>query len=104
MANASLYQSLFGMNINLLENNPDWRWYLLVGEMCLVSTIVGWLVFKFTSVRLFCYDLCSSRHMLTYLTARKLVRNRCGEVIWKRESLKDQVQSQENGIKVVNTS
>jgi hypothetical protein len=39
-------QSLFGMNVNILKDNPDWRWYILFGRAFLILTIVGWLGFK----------------------------------------------------------
>ncbi|KAF9888944.1 hypothetical protein FE257_008113 [Aspergillus nanangensis] len=38
--------SLFGMNVNLLENNPDWRWYILFGTLSFVFTGALWLVSK----------------------------------------------------------
>ncbi|PLN79386.1 ankyrin repeat-containing domain protein [Aspergillus taichungensis] len=38
--------SLFGMNINLPENNPDWRWYILWGTLSFVVTGALWLVSK----------------------------------------------------------
>lgn len=44
---AMFASSLFGMNVDLLKDNPDWRWYILVGGTVMTLTIVGWLVFKF---------------------------------------------------------
>ncbi|KAJ3536429.1 hypothetical protein NM208_g6716 [Fusarium decemcellulare] len=44
---AMFASSLFGMNANVLENNPDWRWYLLFLGSLLLVTIVGWLFFKY---------------------------------------------------------
>ncbi|CAI9631388.1 unnamed protein product [Alternaria burnsii] len=42
--------SLFGMNVNILKDNPDWRWFLLAASICLVSTICGWLIFKYCPI------------------------------------------------------
>ncbi|KAJ6093154.1 ankyrin [Penicillium sp. IBT 16267x] len=36
--------SLFGMNVNLLQNDPDWRWYLLFGVGILLFTYGLWVV------------------------------------------------------------
>jgi hypothetical protein len=43
-------QSLFGMNVNLLKNNPDWRWYLVFGGTISIATLMGWLLFKYSPV------------------------------------------------------
>ncbi|RYC89300.1 hypothetical protein BFJ63_vAg7902 [Fusarium oxysporum f. sp. narcissi] len=43
---AMFASSLFGMNVNLLSNNPDWRWYILVAGVVLTLTVGGWLIFK----------------------------------------------------------
>ncbi|TXB96358.1 hypothetical protein FocTR4_00016756 [Fusarium oxysporum f. sp. cubense] len=37
--------SLFGMNVDILENNPDWRWYLLFMGSLLVLTTIGWSLY-----------------------------------------------------------
>ncbi|KAK4113096.1 hypothetical protein N656DRAFT_778619 [Canariomyces notabilis] len=42
--------SLFGMNIDLLKDNPDWRWYVLFGGTFLMITFVGWLIFRINPV------------------------------------------------------
>ena len=39
------------MNVNLLENNPDWRWYILFGMLSFVFTGALWLVSKALPVR-----------------------------------------------------
>jgi len=39
-------QSLFGMNVNILQNYPDWRWYILFGGGFLLITFLAWLLFK----------------------------------------------------------
>ncbi|KAG9195686.1 hypothetical protein G6011_00807 [Alternaria panax] len=39
--------SLFGMNVDIFKDNPDWRWFFLAGGICLVSTISAWLIFKY---------------------------------------------------------
>ncbi len=38
------------MNVDLLKDNPDWRWYVLFGGALLVITFVGWLIFKLNPV------------------------------------------------------
>jgi hypothetical protein len=38
------------MNVDILESNPDWRWYLLFGGGCLALTVIVWLVFKYGQV------------------------------------------------------
>ena len=45
-----LMQSLFGMNVDILEKNPDWRWYLLFSGGCLTLTVLVWLLFKYSEV------------------------------------------------------
>ncbi|CVL09207.1 uncharacterized protein FMAN_15451 [Fusarium mangiferae] len=47
---AMFTSSLFGMNVNILENNPDWRWYLLFVGTTLLLTIAVWLSFKYVKV------------------------------------------------------
>ncbi|KAB2105292.1 hypothetical protein AG0111_0g7058 [Alternaria gaisen] len=47
---AMFTSSLFGMNVNILKDNPDWRWFLLAAGICLVSTICGWLIFKYCPI------------------------------------------------------
>jgi uncharacterized membrane protein len=39
------------MNVDLLKDNPDWRWYLLFGGAFLMITFAGWLIFKINPVR-----------------------------------------------------
>lgn len=34
------------MNVDILETNPDWRWYLLFSGGCLILTALVWLFFK----------------------------------------------------------
>lgn len=43
-------KSLFGMNINLLADNPDWKWYLVIGASSLLLTLAIWMIFKLHSV------------------------------------------------------
>jgi len=47
---AMFASSLFGMNVDLLKDNPDWRWYVLFGGTALILTVVGWLVFKYIPI------------------------------------------------------
>ncbi|KIL88327.1 hypothetical protein FAVG1_08406 [Fusarium avenaceum] len=42
--------SLFGMNVDILESNPDWRWYLLFMGSVLFLTTAGWLFVKYFEV------------------------------------------------------
>ncbi|PYH99006.1 hypothetical protein BO71DRAFT_3305 [Aspergillus ellipticus CBS 707.79] len=42
--------SLFGMNVNLLDDNPDWRWYLVLGGASLLFTVIMWTLFKFVPI------------------------------------------------------
>ncbi|EKJ75846.1 hypothetical protein FPSE_04026 [Fusarium pseudograminearum CS3096] len=39
---AMFASSLFGMNVNILENNPDWRWYLLFIETQIEKHFKQW--------------------------------------------------------------
>lgn len=39
------------MNVDLLKDNPDWRWFILFGGTLLIVTLVGWLVFRLNPVR-----------------------------------------------------
>ena len=43
-------KSLFGMNVNLLADNPDWKWYLVIGASSLLLTLAIWVIFKLNSV------------------------------------------------------
>lgn len=38
------------MNVNLIEDNPDWRWYLLFAGGFLVLSLFGWIFTKRYSV------------------------------------------------------
>lgn len=38
------------MNVNILENNPDWRWFMLFLGCLLIVTVVVWLLFKYGQV------------------------------------------------------
>lgn len=39
-------QSLFGMNVNVLESNPPWWIYIPFAVVTLGLTMVVWLTFK----------------------------------------------------------
>jgi hypothetical protein len=39
------------MNVSILKDNPDWRWYLLFGGAFQILTLIGWLGFKCIPVR-----------------------------------------------------
>ncbi|KFZ13854.1 hypothetical protein V501_03493 [Pseudogymnoascus sp. VKM F-4519 (FW-2642)] len=47
---AMFTSSLFGMNVSILKDNPDWRWYLLFGGASQVLTITAWLSFKYIPI------------------------------------------------------
>ncbi|OAL45449.1 hypothetical protein IQ07DRAFT_548142 [Pyrenochaeta sp. DS3sAY3a] len=47
---AMFASSLFGMNVNILESNPDWRWFILVVTVLLVTSISIWLLFKYGQI------------------------------------------------------
>jgi hypothetical protein len=38
------------MNVDILQTNPDWRWYILFGGGFLAFTVLGWLLFKYGQV------------------------------------------------------
>ena len=40
------FQSLFGMNVNVLRDNPDWKWSLLVAALSGFLTMGVWIVLK----------------------------------------------------------
>ncbi|GLB06206.1 hypothetical protein AtubIFM57258_001503 [Aspergillus tubingensis] len=42
--------SLFGMNVDILSDNPSWRWYPLIGGVLLLLTVAVWLSSKFTNI------------------------------------------------------
>lgn len=60
------------MNVDLLKDNPDWRWHILVGGIVMTLTIVGWLMFKFDPVcgTLECYP---SLKLLTHDAGNRIV-------------------------------
>lgn len=39
-------QSLFGMNVDILANNPAWWWYPLLAGGVTVFTFAMWIIFK----------------------------------------------------------
>lgn len=40
------------MNVDILEDNPSWRWYPLIGGMLLLLSVASWVFFKFINVSL----------------------------------------------------
>ncbi|PYI07357.1 ankyrin [Aspergillus sclerotiicarbonarius CBS 121057] len=44
MRRISLITSLFRMNVNVLQNNPYWRWYIVFGVASLLLTYVLWKI------------------------------------------------------------
>jgi hypothetical protein len=55
------------MNVNLLQNNPDWRWYILFVAVLLLLTLTGWLVFKYNPVSGLPCELSDIFHFFLYL-------------------------------------
>ncbi|KAK8032109.1 hypothetical protein PG990_001843 [Apiospora arundinis] len=39
--------SVFGMNVNIFKDNPEWWWFVIVSSIVLALTIVVWLGFKY---------------------------------------------------------
>jgi hypothetical protein len=39
------------MNVDILQSNPDWRWYLLFSGGCLILTVLVWLLSRHGEVR-----------------------------------------------------
>ncbi|PQE04066.1 hypothetical protein CJF31_00003166 [Rutstroemia sp. NJR-2017a BVV2] len=39
-------QSLFGMNVDVLENNPAWWWYIPLAALLMFITFTVWIIFK----------------------------------------------------------
>jgi Mg2+ and Co2+ transporter CorA len=42
--------SLFGMNVDILRNSPDWRWYLLFSALSFLLTVAIWASFRFVRI------------------------------------------------------
>lgn len=40
------------MNVDLLKDDPSWRWYPLVGGILLLLTVIAWLLSKFTNIEM----------------------------------------------------
>ena len=66
------------MNVDILENNPDWRWFILVVGASLALSFLGWLAAKYTQVCVV-FDLMdmdtesnSSRHESNSMLASQL--------------------------------
>lgn len=45
-----MLQTLFGMNVDILRDDPTWRWYPLVGGGLLLLTVAVWVATKFFDV------------------------------------------------------
>ncbi|PYH93309.1 hypothetical protein BO71DRAFT_484674 [Aspergillus ellipticus CBS 707.79] len=39
--------SLLGMNVDILEDNPNWTWYLVLAALSLILTVAIWTVYEF---------------------------------------------------------
>lgn len=51
------------MNVNLLQDSPDWRWYILFGTLSLVMTVAVWVISKCVPV-----SIVVSEHIKKLLT------------------------------------
>jgi uncharacterized protein (DUF58 family) len=40
-------QSLFGMNVDVLESNPSWWFYIPLAVVLMIVTLSVWLIFKY---------------------------------------------------------
>ncbi|KAH4074382.1 hypothetical protein HBH98_076040 [Parastagonospora nodorum] len=58
---AMFASSLFGMNVNVLTNDPDWRWALLSTGICITSTMSAWLIFRFFPIELWLEEKVGDR-------------------------------------------
>ncbi|KAK8856783.1 ankyrin repeat-containing domain protein [Apiospora arundinis] len=47
MKRLSWITSVFGMNVNIFKDNPEWWWFVIVSSIVLALTIVVWLGFKY---------------------------------------------------------
>ncbi|KAG7403026.1 Serine/threonine-protein phosphatase 6 regulatory ankyrin repeat subunit C [Fusarium oxysporum f. sp. rapae] len=59
---AMFASSLFGMNVNMLKDNPDWRWYIPVVATSLLLTITAWLIFKYIPIETWMEEWADSFH------------------------------------------
>ncbi|BCS20075.1 uncharacterized protein APUU_20507A [Aspergillus puulaauensis] len=67
--------SLFGMNVNALENNPDWRWYLLFAGASFLVTF-GIYYYPFTGIWLPQSSGTRALVSTSFLNRRKVARAR----------------------------
>lgn len=44
-------QSIFGMNVDVLSNNPPWFWFLVFLLPMCAAIVLVWLLFKYVPVR-----------------------------------------------------
>ncbi|KAH4081955.1 hypothetical protein HBH46_223240 [Parastagonospora nodorum] len=58
---AMFASSPFGMNVNVLTNDPDWRWALLSTGICTTSTMSAWLIFRFFPIELWLEEKVGER-------------------------------------------
>lgn len=74
------------MNVNLLQDNPDWRWYILFGGLTLVFTAALWLITKcipvgilapyYVTARADIHSLASSAKYCSWETGCALAREK----------------------------
>jgi hypothetical protein len=38
------------MNVNIVKDNADWRWFVVFGGSALTLTMITWLIFKYFNV------------------------------------------------------
>ncbi|KAF8544142.1 hypothetical protein BDD12DRAFT_873510 [Trichophaea hybrida] len=75
--------SLFGMNVDLFNNHPSWRWYAVAGIAVQVLVTAGWVVFKFTKLE----ETLETAIRETYCGFINAIRETyCGFIGWYKRS------------------
>jgi hypothetical protein len=64
------------MNVNILKDDPDWRWFPLAASICLAFTSCVWLVFKYCPVSKLQLGV-----FLTYVQIETWMENKFGKRI-----------------------
>jgi hypothetical protein len=70
------------MNVNILKDDPDWRWFPLAASICLASTLCAWLMFKYCPVSEI-YQYHVPGEFLTYVQIETWMENKFGKRIHK---------------------
>lgn len=56
---------MFGMNVNLLEQNPGWQWYIVIAGPILAVVLSVWIFCKYLPVCSLVMLLIAALYMLT---------------------------------------